>query len=77
MGNNSLNTDNSELGFLRDQVFLLSERLKEAEKHKSSFLSNMRNDIINPFSSILSLSGNLLKGDADLEKLHKAVSLIY
>ncbi len=72
------NPDPAELAFLRKQVMLLNERLKEVEKHKSSFLSNMRNEIINPFSSILGLSGNLLgRKEASNEQLCKAMSLIY
>ncbi len=70
--------DVSELVYLRKQVLVLNERLKELEKYKSSFLSNMRNEIINPFSSILSLSGNLLAGGVcSNEQSHKAISLIY
>ena len=68
----------AELAFLRQQVMLLNDRLKEVEKHKSSFLSNMRNEIINPFSSILGLSGNLLREEqTDPKQLHKIISLIY
>lgn len=57
---------------------MLNERLKEAEKYKSSFLSNMRNEIINPFSSILSLSGLLLRGEQQShDQAHKLLSHIY
>lgn len=70
--------ENSELKFLRSQVFTLSERLKEAEKYKSSFLSNMRNEIINPFSSILSLSNLLLRDEKPPQvQVHKLLSHIY
>lgn len=72
------NAENSELKFLRSQVFTLSERLKEAEKYKSSFLSNMRNEIINPFSSILSLSNLLLRDEQPSRlQVHKLLSHIY
>lgn len=72
------NSDKQELAFLRNQVMVLNERLKEAEKYKSSFFSNMRNDIINPFSSILSLSGLLLRGEkSNKEQVHKMLSHIY
>ena len=72
------NSDTSELAFLRKQVLQLNERLKEVEKHKSSFLSNMRNEIINPFSSILSLSGNLQRKEhLGNDKVQKAIALIY
>lgn len=70
--------ESPELGFLHNQVLLLNERLKEAEKYKSSFLSNMRNEIINPFSSILSLSGLLMRGEhPSQEQVHKLLSHIY
>lgn len=68
----------SELAFLRQQYALLSTRLKEAQKYKSSFLSNMRNELINPFSSILGLSGKMLyERRASKEQMHKALSLIH
>lgn len=70
--------DDAEVAYLRRQVMLLNDRLKESEKHKSSFLSNMRNEIINPFSAVLSLSAHLLKfGETDQNQLKKSISLIF
>lgn len=68
----------AELAFLRQQVMLLNERLKATEKHKGVFLSNMRNEIINPFSGILNLSGSLLKAElSNPLELRRVMTLIH
>lgn len=63
---------------LEKQIFSLNERLKESEKYKSTFLSNMRNEIINPLSSILILSKNVLQSPVvDDPQIRKSIELIY
>ena len=49
----------NELKLLNEQLLDVNLKLIESEKLKSHFLSNIRNEIINPLSSILSLSKNL------------------
>lgn len=80
--NNSSRKDENglqdELKFLNDQVFDLNQKLKEAENYKSQFLSNIRNEIMDPFSSILTLSRAILDlKNQDMERVKKLMSLIY
>lgn len=67
-----------ELDFLQAQVLELNQKLKEAENYKSHFLSNIRNEIMDPFSSVVTLSRAILdlKGN-DVERVKKLMSLIY
>jgi signal transduction histidine kinase len=51
--------NNTELKLLNEELLSVNAKLLESEKLKSHFLSNIRNEIINPLSSILSLSKNL------------------
>lgn len=54
-------------GFLKleGQVKDLSQKLREAEKGKSAFLSNVRNEINNPLSSVLGLADSLSRRATD------------
>ncbi len=55
----------------------LNDRLRDVERVKSGFLSNIRNEINNPLTSILGLSGQLIHGQAmDAEKIKRIASLI-
>jgi signal transduction histidine kinase len=49
--------NNQYLSELRD----LNKKLEDSEALKSHFISNITNEIINPFASILALSENILK----------------
>lgn len=68
---------------LKVQVGLLMEmealnrRLVRAEKIKSGFLSNIRNEINNPLSSILGISGNILSGTMKGAEVKKYSAHIY
>ncbi len=53
----------SELKILNEQLMDVNLKLVESEKLKSHFLSNIRNEIINPLSSILSLSQSIATCD--------------
>ncbi|MDQ3392747.1 MAG: HAMP domain-containing histidine kinase, partial [Bacteroidota bacterium] len=55
----------------------LNRRLIKAEKMKSSFLSNIRNEINNPLTAILGFSGNIMSGAIKGEDLTKYSSHIY
>lgn len=50
---------------LEEEVRNLSKKLLEAEKGKSDFLSNVRNEINNPLTSILGLSESISQLTAD------------
>lgn len=45
---------------LEKQIRNLNEKLKKSEGLKSNFLSNVKNEIVNPLAGVLGLSGNLL-----------------
>ncbi len=63
---------------LNDQLKNVNQKLEEAEALKSHFISNIRNQIINPFASILGLSKNImLLNKDDLEKVKKMSKMIY
>jgi two-component system, OmpR family, phosphate regulon sensor histidine kinase PhoR len=54
----------------------VNEKLIRAEKVKSDFLSNIRNEIINPLSSIIGLSAMLMNKDTDPLSIEKKATLI-
>lgn len=67
-----------ELKSLTSQLTMLNKQLEESEKLKSHFLSNIRNEIINPFAAILGLSSNLMNLNSyDLEQIKHILSLIH
>jgi len=64
--------------FLQEQIADLNNKLKEEEKMKSHFLSNMMNEIVNPFASILGLSKNISKSDGqNIEKIKSMANMIF
>lgn len=69
-----------ELELLRREVDLLKNRLKKSEDFKHTFLSNLRNEIVNPISGILGLSSNLVNRQIskdEEESTRKMMILIY
>ncbi|MGV8139315.1 MAG: sensor histidine kinase [Mangrovibacterium sp.] len=71
----SLKTLNEQLTC---ELFEVNKLLKESEAFKSHFISNVTNEILNPFSSILALSENFRNMDkTDLEQAKKMAALIY
>lgn len=62
---------------LLEELELVNKRLIDAEKVKSQFLSNIRNEINNPLTSILGLSVNLPKHYDDKEAIGRTSKLIY
>ncbi len=63
---------------LHNTIDDLNKKLKDSESMKSNFISNVMNEIYNPFSSIISLSQNItgLK-DTDLFKARTMANTIY
>lgn len=51
----------SENRQLLEQVELLNRKLVESEEFKSHFLSNVTNEIVNPFASVIGLSEQIMK----------------
>ncbi|HOP04207.1 MAG TPA: HAMP domain-containing sensor histidine kinase [Tenuifilaceae bacterium] len=63
-----------ELKSLNDELKTVNKKLEESEAMKSHFISNITNEIINPFTSILGLSRAILS--VDKENWKKVVSMV-
>lgn len=63
-----------ELKSLNDELKVVNRKLEESESLKSHFISNITNEIINPFTSILGLSKAILS--VEKENWKKVVSMI-
>ncbi len=60
------------------QLKILNGKLQESENFKSHFISNVTNEIINPFSSVMGLSKSIMNlKSKDLIKAPALASLIY
>jgi len=55
----------------------MNEKLKDSEALKSQFLSNVRNEIINPLSAIMGLSGQFFDRPCDPDSCQKTIRMIY
>ncbi len=67
-----------KLKYLEDQVKDLNRRLAEAEAYKGHFLSNIRNAMTNPFTSIVGLSEEIIRVDKEAwKKVIMLASLIH
>ncbi len=67
-----------ELSMLLSQLKDVNKRLEDSEKIKSNFLSNIRNEIINPFTAILGLAKGIEQtGLANWHKAREMASMIY
>ncbi len=63
---------------LKSELILINKKLAESESLKSHFISNITNEIINPFASILGLSKAILSVDKEnWKKVLSMVALIY
>jgi len=63
-----------ELKELTKELKLVNKKLEESEALKSHFISNITNEIINPFTSILGLSRNILS--VKKENWKKVISMV-
>ncbi|HAN19341.1 MAG: histidine kinase [Bacteroidetes bacterium GWC2_33_15] len=67
-----------EVHELNNELKNANLKLEESEALKSHFISNITNEIINPFASILALSKNILSVDKEnWKKVISMISLIY
>lgn len=68
-----------DLMILTGKLGTLNEKLLESEKAKSSFLSNIRNEINNPLTSVLTMCELITAEESpvDTESLRSAVVTIY
>lgn len=63
---------------LMAELWKANKKLEESEAMKSHFISNITNEIINPFASIIGLSSNILNSKPeDWLKIKQMASLIY
>jgi signal transduction histidine kinase len=61
-----------------EELQLVNKKLSESEALKSHFISNITNEIVNPFSSILGLSKNIIAAkDTDIVKIKSMAELIH
>lgn len=61
-----------------ENLKLVNKKLKESEAFKTNFISNITNEIVNPFSSILGLSKNIISvKEKDYCKVKTMAELIY
>jgi len=77
-----IKNENTQLRKEQDKLFKklkeLNIKLEESEAFKSHFLSNISNEIVNPFTSILGISQNILKlKDRDIGQIHAMANLIH
>ncbi|MBN1115896.1 MAG: HAMP domain-containing histidine kinase [Bacteroidales bacterium] len=63
-----------EIERLEASLVKVNSKLEEAEALKSHFISNICNELVNPFTSVLALSDNIL--DVDKENWKKVISMV-
>ncbi len=67
-----------ELREMTDKLVTVNKKLEESESMKSHFISNITNDIINPFASILGLTEHLMNmKKEDYEKMQDFARMIH
>jgi signal transduction histidine kinase len=67
-----------EIKVLSQELQVVTSRYKESEALKSHFISNISNEIVNPFTSILGLSKSILAVEKnDWKKVVSMVALIH
>jgi len=66
-----------EMRVLTQKLEQMNEKLQESEAVKSHFLSNIRNEIINPLSAIMGLSSPGSSGNVSLSAWQKSAAMIY
>jgi signal transduction histidine kinase len=62
---------------LLGQLEKINSRLVQSEQVQSAFLSNIRNEINNPLTSIIGLSRDMTSGHCEKEQLLKSAQLIF
>ncbi len=68
----------AEVQKLNEELKEVNKKLEESESLKSHFISNITNEIINPFSSIQGLAESIMAmKEPDWEKVQSLVSMIY
>ncbi len=66
-----------DLRVLTRKLETVNRKLQESEAMKSNFLSNIRNEIVNPLTSIMGLSEQIFTGETDSEKAGSMAHMVY
>lgn len=70
-----LKRENQEL--IRN-LYKLNEKLRDSERLKGHFISNITNEIVNPFTSVLALTENIKQlNDGEMQQAHRMADLIF
>lgn len=68
----------NEVAALKEKLIEVNRKLEEAETMKSHFISNVSNQLINPFASLMGLVKHLkAMGKDDHEKIKEFIDLMY
>ena len=67
----------NDMRALTSKLESVNEKLQDSEALKSHFLSNIRNEINNPLSAIMGLSGQFFDRGCDPEVCRKTIRMIY
>lgn len=68
----------SEVQKLNEELKEVNKKLEESESLKSHFISNITNEIVNPFSSIQGLAESIMSmSEPDWEKVRSLVAMIH
>jgi len=68
----------NELKSLNEKLKIVNKKLEESEAMKTHFISNITNEIVNPFASILGLSKNILSVNKEnWKKVFSMVAMIH
>lgn len=70
----SIKSYEQELNKLEHDLVNVNNKLQDAESMKSNFISNICNEIVNPFTSVLALADNVLK--VDKESWKSVISMV-
>jgi signal transduction histidine kinase len=63
---------------LQKQLAKLNEKLRESEAFKGHFISNITNEIVNPFTSILGLSKGIISlNEKQIGQIHSMAHLVF
>jgi signal transduction histidine kinase len=71
----NLQAENEELA---KKLYKVNEKLRDSERLKGHFISNITNEIVNPFTSILALAENIRElKDGEVVNAHRLADLIF